>query len=76
MKLLPLLVATAAAILGEPDLIAPLDPRGIEIARRLSKLELRICARVASTCFRRRQDQLLMGADGSLDNSGTTGGKR
>jgi hypothetical protein len=26
MKLLPLLVATAAAILGEPDLIAPLDP--------------------------------------------------
>ena len=40
MKLLRLLVTTAAAIFGEPDPIAPLDPRGTEIVRRLSELEL------------------------------------
>jgi hypothetical protein len=45
MKLLPLLVTTAAARFGESDLIAPLDPRGIEIVHRLSELELpNLCA--------------------------------
>ena len=76
MKLLRLLVTTAAAIFGEPDPIAPLDLRGLELFRGPATHSDRICVQAASTCSDEIGISFWMAADGSLDNSGTTGGKR
>jgi hypothetical protein len=69
MKHLRLLVATVAAISGEPDLVAPLKTRAIEIVTRRPAVRRKPWTRPAPVAARRRARRWLRPAKSSRLNA-------